>query len=108
MTPSLRPLGRSGLRVAPFALGGNVFGWSADETATFALLDAFHWWTAPVTLLLTYALFGIEEIGVQIEDPFGADDNDLPLERFCATIEKNLRELLPSETAAADVRAQAG
>ena len=41
MTPSLRPLGRSGLRVAPFALGGNVLGWSADETATFALLDAF-------------------------------------------------------------------
>lgn len=41
MAPSLRPLGRSGLRVAPFALGGNVFGWSADETATFALLDAF-------------------------------------------------------------------
>lgn len=39
--PSTRPLGRSPLRVAPFALGGNVFGWSADEATSFALLDAF-------------------------------------------------------------------
>ncbi|HEY5805532.1 MAG TPA: aldo/keto reductase [Lysobacter sp.] len=39
--PSARPLGRSPLRVAPFAFGGNVFGWSADEATSFALLDAF-------------------------------------------------------------------
>ncbi|KRB07748.1 aldo/keto reductase [Lysobacter sp. Root690] len=38
---SLRPLGRSSLRVAPLAFGGNVFGWSADEATTFALLDGF-------------------------------------------------------------------
>lgn len=38
---SPRPLGRSGLQVQPIAFGGNVFGWSADERATFALLDAF-------------------------------------------------------------------
>jgi len=36
-----RELGRSGLQVRPIAFGGNVFGWSADEKATFALLDAF-------------------------------------------------------------------
>jgi aryl-alcohol dehydrogenase-like predicted oxidoreductase len=36
-----RPLGRSGLSVAPLALGGNVFGWSADKGASFAVLDAF-------------------------------------------------------------------
>ncbi len=41
MRPNSRPLGRSTLRVAPFALGGNVFGWSADEATSFALLDAF-------------------------------------------------------------------
>ena len=37
----LRPLGRSGLSVAPLAFGGNVFGWTADEATSFALLDAF-------------------------------------------------------------------
>lgn len=36
-----RPLGRSGLQVAPLAFGGNVFGWSADEPTSFSLLDAF-------------------------------------------------------------------
>jgi len=36
-----RPLGRSGLTVAPLAFGGNVFGWTADEATSFKLLDAF-------------------------------------------------------------------
>lgn len=37
----LRPLGRSGLNVSPLCLGGNVFGWTADEKTSFALLDAW-------------------------------------------------------------------
>src|SRR5580704_18709387 len=36
-----RSIGRSDLMVAPLGLGGNVFGWSADEKASFAVLDAF-------------------------------------------------------------------
>jgi aryl-alcohol dehydrogenase-like predicted oxidoreductase len=36
-----RPLGRSGLSAAPLALGGNVFGWTADEATSFAILDRF-------------------------------------------------------------------
>ena len=37
----LRELGRSGLQVSPVCLGGNVFGWTADEKASFAVLDDF-------------------------------------------------------------------
>jgi aryl-alcohol dehydrogenase-like predicted oxidoreductase len=37
----MRPIGSSGLEVAPVALGGNVFDWTADEKASFAVLDAF-------------------------------------------------------------------
>ena len=36
-----RQIGDSSLEVAPLALGGNVFGWTADETTSFAILDAF-------------------------------------------------------------------
>jgi aryl-alcohol dehydrogenase-like predicted oxidoreductase len=36
-----RPLGHSGLQAAPLALGGNVFGWTADEPTSFAILDRF-------------------------------------------------------------------
>ena len=38
---TLRPIGMSGIEVAPVALGGNVFDWTADEAASFAILDAF-------------------------------------------------------------------
>ncbi|MFJ8546954.1 aldo/keto reductase [Streptomyces sp. NPDC093586] len=38
---SLRKLGSSGLEVFPLALGGNVFGWTADQDTSFAVLDAY-------------------------------------------------------------------
>jgi aryl-alcohol dehydrogenase-like predicted oxidoreductase len=36
-----RPLGKTGLDIAPLVLGGNVFGWTIDEKQSFAVLDAF-------------------------------------------------------------------
>ena len=41
MTIEKRALGSSGMSIAPVALGGNVFGWTADETTSFEILDAF-------------------------------------------------------------------
>ncbi|MGC9543395.1 aldo/keto reductase [Streptomyces sp. UG1] len=38
---SLRKLGSSDLEVHPLCLGGNVFGWTADEDRSFAVLDAY-------------------------------------------------------------------
>ena len=38
---SKRELGKSGIRITPLMLGGNVFGFTADEKASFAVLDAF-------------------------------------------------------------------
>ena len=36
-----RGIGASGIKVYPFCLGGNVFGWTADEKQSFAVLDGF-------------------------------------------------------------------
>lgn len=36
-----REIGRSGIKVLPFAFGGNVFGWTIDEKTSFEILDAF-------------------------------------------------------------------
>ena len=36
-----RNLGRSGIEISPLAFGGNVFGWTADESTSFRLLDHF-------------------------------------------------------------------
>jgi aryl-alcohol dehydrogenase-like predicted oxidoreductase len=41
VTIAKRRLGRSSLEVTPLMLGGNVFGWTADEATSFQLLDAF-------------------------------------------------------------------
>lgn len=54
----------------------------------FTLWNACGWGIVPVSTIIAFLLLGIEEIGVQIEEPFGI----LPLEAMCATIEKNLRE----------------
>jgi putative membrane protein len=81
-------------------------------TLPFALVGDLHWWTIAGTFLLAYVFFGIEEIGVEIEDPFGFDENDLPLERFCQTIETNLLAVLDPqcsvETADAEPSNSAG
>ena len=41
MRTTYRELGRSGLQVSPICFGGNVFGWTADEAESFAVLDAY-------------------------------------------------------------------
>jgi len=66
-------------------------------TLPFALVRDFGWMTVLATFIVAYVFFGIEEIGVEIEDPFGTDDNDLPLDQICSTIHGNLTALLPVE-----------
>jgi putative membrane protein len=64
-----------------------------------AIAGEFGWLTVLITFLVCYVFIGIEEIGVEIEDPFGDDENDLPLEAICQSIERDLlegqRELIP-------------
>jgi putative membrane protein len=57
-------------------------------TAPFTMSDAMGWYTPIAATLLCVALFGIDEIGVEIEDPFGRDANDLPLDDMAAGLEK--------------------
>jgi putative membrane protein len=55
-------------------------------TVPFAIVDVMKDYTPVAAAIFAFALFGIDEIGVEIEDPFGYDDNDLPIERIAATI----------------------
>lgn len=63
-------------------------------TLPFALVDPFGWATVIYTVLISYVLLGIDEIGVEIENPFGTDYNDLPLEIICANIDQTLTSVL--------------
>lgn len=67
-------------------------------TLPFALGD-LGWWELPGVLAISFTFLGIEEIGVEIEDPFEGEPNDLPLESICQTIENNLTAMLAENRA---------
>ncbi len=53
-----------------------------------------HYTTVPITIIVLYVFASIELIAEDIEDPFGEDENDLPLEDICNRIKNNLNEIL--------------
>jgi ion channel-forming bestrophin family protein len=81
-------------------------------TVPFVMVETLGLYTPVASAVLAFALFGIDEIGVEIEDPFGTDPNDLPMDRIGATIATSVGELLaagsgvvtnaPESTAAAE------
>ncbi|PIB89890.1 bestrophin family protein [Caulobacter sp. FWC2] len=56
----------------------------------FALAPALGWWTPLLVLIASYTFFGLDALGDQLEDPFGTDDNDLPLDALVRTVEREL------------------
>lgn len=52
----------------------------------FQLLPTLNWITIPATIAAAYIILGLLFIGREIENPFGRDVNDLPLESYCAQI----------------------
>jgi ion channel-forming bestrophin family protein len=63
----------------------------------FQIVEDLKWLTAPSMMLISFTLFGIEAIGVEIENPFGTDPNDLPLDTICNTIQSNINDLTTIE-----------
>jgi len=57
----------------------------------FGLAETIKWATPFVVLGVSYSFFGLDAIGDEVEQPFGTDVNDLPLEAIARTIESNLR-----------------
>ncbi len=59
----------------------------------FQLVSTLGWWTGAIVGLISFTLLGIEEIGIEIENPFGYDANDLPLDAICNTMLRNIEDL---------------
>ncbi|KAF2489920.1 UPF0187-domain-containing protein [Lophium mytilinum] len=57
----------------------------------FATVDDFGWWAVPIVAIVAFTLYGIEGIGVQLEDPFGYDKNDIKMDGI---IEDTRREVM--------------
>ncbi|BAY78297.1 hypothetical protein NIES25_47680 [Nostoc linckia NIES-25] len=56
----------------------------------FQFVEQLDWFTIPTVGIISFALLGIEDIGVEIENPFGYDSNDLPLDRFCQELQAEI------------------
>ncbi|KAH7070913.1 Bestrophin, RFP-TM, chloride channel-domain-containing protein [Paraphoma chrysanthemicola] len=56
----------------------------------FQLWDDLHWITIPGCVFAAYIIIGLASIGREIENPFGNDVNDLPLEAYCEELEMDI------------------
>ena len=64
--------------------------WVYVMALPFQLWDALRWVTIPGTIIGAYIILGIAAIGREIEDPFGHDVNDLPLDQYCRQIQAEI------------------
>ncbi len=60
----------------------------------FLLIEKYELYTIPAEMFAGYILMGLEMIAEEIEEPFGLDSNDLPLDKISATIRSNVFEIL--------------
>ena len=60
----------------------------------FGLMETVKWATPAVVLAISYCFFGLDAVGDELEDPFGTQANDLPLDAISRTIERDLRRRL--------------
>ncbi len=62
-------------------------------TLPFGLVWQFGYWTTLIVLPVYYFLLSLELISEEIEDPFGKDINDLPLDNLTTKIKANIHEI---------------
>jgi putative membrane protein len=60
----------------------------------FKLVGSLHAGTPIAVAIIAFALLGIEEIGLEIENPFGYDDNDLPLDAQSQELRDDIEEII--------------
>jgi len=63
-------------------------------TLPLGLATRFDYWSIPLSIFVLYILCSLEILAAEIEDPFGEDANDLPVDDICATIKRNTADIL--------------
>lgn len=86
----------------------NALLWIYFLLLPFQLVGGIKWWTAPILAFMSFLYLGINEVGAEIEEPFGRDANDLPLDAICATIVRNLEHIIQFAPCARALRPSSG
>ena len=63
-------------------------------TLPVGLATDFFYWSIPISIFILYILGSLELLAEEIENPFGEDTNDLPVDAICQNIKKNVDEIL--------------
>ncbi len=63
-------------------------------TLPLGLATTFFYWSIPISIFILYILASLELLAEEIENPFGEDANDLPVDNICENIKKNVDEIL--------------
>lgn len=59
----------------------------------FALVTDLHYMTPFLSVFISYTFISLDSLAEELEDPFGTEDNDLPLDAICTGIERDLRDI---------------
>ncbi len=65
-----------------------------SPTARWSRSDATCWTSPLITAIVSYTFFGLDALSDELEDPFGRDVNDLPLDALIRTAEREIRAAL--------------
>lgn len=68
----------------------------------FQLVKTLEWVTIPGTLVAAYIILGLAAIGKEIENPFGNDVNDLPLDNYCRELAADIDVLTSAPAPSVD------
>ena len=63
-------------------------------TLPFGFVFSLGYYVIPVVVFIFYVLASLELIAEEIEDPFGGDTNDLPIEKIASNIRKHVYEIM--------------
>jgi len=63
-------------------------------TLPLALIGEYGWIATPAMALITFLFLNVEQMALEIEQPFGDDPNDLPIEEYILALEKEMLEMI--------------
>lgn len=80
----------------PFSYSAFIkkFVFTYVATLPFGYVFTLGYYVAPIVAFVFYVLASLELVAEEIEDPFGTDDNDLPMEKMASNIKKHISEII--------------
>lgn len=86
------------IKNTPFPVPYSYFTWMLVHLFAilipFGMVDAFGWYTIPAAMCAIFIFLVIEQIAIEIQDPFSNRENDIPITAISQNIEIDLKEML--------------